>query len=114
MEIFMTECNHCEVEVGNAIKHLGQWMAPEGVTKGLVNMMNSVFVEPEPYGVVLVIAPWNYPFSLVVLPLIGAIAAGWVFFFAHVNCVHACVYTVFAYCGVCVCVCVCVLCFRPQ
>ncbi|KAL5479996.1 hypothetical protein EMCRGX_G023609 [Ephydatia muelleri] len=76
MEIFMTECNHCEVEVSDAIKQLGHWMAPESVSKGLVNMMNSVFVEPEPYGVVLVIAPWNYPFSLVVLPLIGAIAAG--------------------------------------
>ena len=76
MEIFMTECNHCEVEVSDAIKQLGRWMAPESVSKGLVNMMNGVFVEPEPYGVVLVIAPWNYPFSLVVLPLIGAIAAG--------------------------------------
>lgn len=39
-------------------------------------MLDEVFVQPEPLGVVLIIGAWNYPFVLTMQPLIGAIAAG--------------------------------------
>lgn len=38
--------------------------------------MDSAFIQKDPLGVVLVIAPWNYPFQLAMLPVVGAIAAG--------------------------------------
>ena len=51
-------------------------MAPEYVEADLLNKLNSLYIHPEPFGVVLNIAPWNYPFQLCILPIIGAIAAG--------------------------------------
>ncbi len=58
------------------LDHLDEWTAPQPYPKDLLNKFNSVYTQPEPYGVVLIIAPWNYPFQLVMLPLLGAIAAG--------------------------------------
>lgn len=46
------------------------------VQKTFIYLLDSLFVVREPYGVVLIIAPWNYPLALVLLPLIPAIAAG--------------------------------------
>ena len=70
------------------------------VDKDLINKMDNAYIRYEPYGVALVIGAWNYPVQLVLLPLIGAIAAGMV-----CVCVCACVY-VYISC-MCVCVCVC-------
>lgn len=42
----------------------------------MVNMFDKVVIRKDPYGVILVIGPWNYPFQLSMIPLIGAIAAG--------------------------------------
>ena len=51
-------------------------MRPERVSTNLVNLPSSSRVMKEPLGVVLIIGPWNYPFYLLINPLIGAIAAG--------------------------------------
>ncbi|NWI26836.1 AL3A2 dehydrogenase, partial [Sula dactylatra] len=59
-----------------AIDKLPSWAAPRPVKRDLMTMRDEVYVFPEPLGVVLIIGAWNYPFLLVMQPLIGAIAAG--------------------------------------
>ncbi len=63
-------------EVKYAIKHLKSWVKPQRVAAGLEQFPASAKIYPEPLGVVLIIGPWNYPFQLNILPLVGAIAAG--------------------------------------
>ena len=63
-------------ELNTAIKKMGKWCKPTYVLPSLANFPSTDFVCKEPYGQVLIIAPWNYPFQLVISPLIGAIAAG--------------------------------------
>lgn len=46
------------------------------VKKGLLNMMDTAYIQREPYGVALVMGAWNYPIQITVLPVLGAIAAG--------------------------------------
>ncbi|XP_046745808.1 aldehyde dehydrogenase, dimeric NADP-preferring isoform X2 [Diprion similis] len=58
------------------LDNLAEWSAPEEPPKGIVNILDSVKIYKDPYGVVLVIGPWNYPFQLSVVPMIAAIAAG--------------------------------------
>ena len=60
-------------EVMSALKG---WMKPEKVSTPLVTQPGSARRYKDPLGVVLIIAPWNYPFNLVITHLIGAIAAG--------------------------------------
>ena len=57
-------------------KNLDSWMTPQKVTTPVPMLPGKSFVYPDPHGVVLIIAPWNYPFQLCLSPLIGAIAAG--------------------------------------
>ncbi len=75
-ESHMTELSVVISELDLAIKNLHKWMKPKRKKMSLSQMPGSVRVHSEPYGVVLIISPWNYPFQLAVLPLIGAIAAG--------------------------------------
>ncbi|XP_029997441.1 aldehyde dehydrogenase family 3 member B1 [Sphaeramia orbicularis] len=63
-------------ELHYAISNLRSWMQPEYVSKSLATRFDDCFVQREPLGVVLIIAPWNYPLQLLLLPLVGAIAAG--------------------------------------
>lgn len=72
----MTELNLILSDISLAISNVEKWMSPEYVTKDLVNRFNTVFIQPEPYGVVLIISPWNYPLMLTLQPLVGVIAAG--------------------------------------
>ncbi|MEZ0542157.1 aldehyde dehydrogenase family protein [Fibrella arboris] len=58
------------------IRHLKQWMKPQRVPTPLSLVGTSGYLQYEPKGVVLIIAPWNYPFDLMVGPLIAALAAG--------------------------------------
>ena len=63
-------------ELNATIKNLHLWMQPENVETNLLNLPSSSKVLKEPLGVVLIIGPWNYPFQLLINPLVGAIAAG--------------------------------------
>lgn len=58
------------------IRHLKQWMKPQRVPTPLSMVGTSGYLNYEPKGVVLIISPWNYPFDLMVGPLIAALAAG--------------------------------------
>jgi len=63
-------------EINYALKHLRSWVKPKTVGVGLEQLPASAKIYPEPLGVVLIISPWNYPFQLLISPLVGAIAAG--------------------------------------
>lgn len=63
-------------ELALTVEKLPSWAAPRPVKKNLLTLRDEAYVNPEPLGVVLVIGAWNYPFVLVMQPLIGAIAAG--------------------------------------
>ncbi|MBL7732282.1 MAG: aldehyde dehydrogenase [Chitinophagaceae bacterium] len=75
-ETWVTETGMVISELNAAIKHLKEWMEPERASTNLLNMPSGSRVMREPLGVVLIIGPWNYPFQLLINPLIGAIAAG--------------------------------------
>lgn len=63
-------------EIKSAKKHLAGWSKEKKCPTPLFMAGSKSFVHPDPYGVVLIIAPWNYPVQLTLSPLIGAIAAG--------------------------------------
>ncbi|MGL5082900.1 MAG: aldehyde dehydrogenase [Microcoleaceae cyanobacterium] len=63
-------------EINYAIKHLKSWVKPKKVRTSIDQFPSSAQIYPEPLGVVLIIGPWNYPFQLMISPLVGAIAAG--------------------------------------
>ena len=75
-EAFTSEIGVTLSELRFVRKRLASWMRPERVRTSLVAMPGRSYVYREPLGVTLIIGPWNYPLQLVVLPLIGAIAAG--------------------------------------
>jgi aldehyde dehydrogenase (NAD+) len=63
-------------EIELASKNLKRWTQPQKVKTPIAQFPASAYIQPEPLGVTLIIAPWNYPFQLLMLPLVGAIAAG--------------------------------------
>ena len=75
-ESFATEVGFIEQELRLVLKHLDKWARPRKVKETLVNFPARSYIYPEPYGVALIIGPWNYPLQLVLNPLIGALAAG--------------------------------------
>ncbi len=75
-ETFGTEIGLIIGEINYALKNLDDWVAPEKVPSSLVNFPSENYMLKEPYGSVLIIAPWNYPVQLSLLPLVGALAAG--------------------------------------
>jgi aldehyde dehydrogenase (NAD+) len=72
----MAELGWAKAEARYARKHLRNWMRPTRVRTPLMALPGRSHIEPEPKGVVLVIAPWNYPLSMIMCPLVGAVAAG--------------------------------------
>jgi len=64
------------MELDHAIKHLSRWMKPRKVGTPMLLAGTRSEVRYEPKGVVLIIAPWNYPFQLTLSPLVAAVAAG--------------------------------------
>ena len=76
VEGFITDIAFVTSEVKSMIKNLKKWNKPERVGTPLVAMPGKSRLIPEPVGVVLVIAPWNYPIHLLLVPVAGAIAAG--------------------------------------
>ncbi|WP_066714349.1 aldehyde dehydrogenase [Clostridium sp. Marseille-P299] len=75
-EGYMTEIGMVLDELNYCIKHAEAWAKPKNVLTPLAQFPSRSFVVSEPYGVVLIMAPWNYPFQLCIEPLIGAIVAG--------------------------------------
>jgi aldehyde dehydrogenase (NAD+) len=63
-------------EINLALKNLKTWAKPQRVKSPIDQFPASAWIQPEPLGVVLIIGPWNYPFQLMMSPLVGAIAAG--------------------------------------
>ena len=75
-ETWVTETGMVIAEINAALKGLQEWMEPEKVATNLLNLPSASSIHREPLGVVLIIGPWNYPFQLLINPLVGAIAAG--------------------------------------
>ena len=76
MESYMTEVGMVLDEIGFHIKHLRRWASHKTVRTPMAQFHSKSFVIPEPYGVALIISPWNYPVQLSLEPLVGAISAG--------------------------------------
>lgn len=75
-EASMTELGLIFAELHETKKKLKRWMTPRRTGISLAQFPGKAMIYPEPYGVVLIMSPWNYPLMLTLSPLIGAIAAG--------------------------------------
>ena len=75
-ESYMTEVGMVLDELRYAIRHTKGWAKPKTVPTPLAQFHAKSFTVPEPFGVALIMSPWNYPFQLCIEPLVGAIAAG--------------------------------------
>ena len=75
-EVDLTEIMPITSEIKHAIRHVSKWMRPHRVKTPLSLFGSRSHIHYEPKGVVLVIAPWNFPVNLTFGPLISAVAAG--------------------------------------
>jgi aldehyde dehydrogenase (NAD+) len=75
-EVELTEIQPVLSELKHTISHLRKWMKPQRVGTPITLFGTSSRVRLEPKGVVLILSPWNYPFNLLMSPLIAAISAG--------------------------------------
>ena len=75
-ETYATEIGFLLNEIELFIKKLKRWSKPQTIRPALINFPSKDFIIFEPYGKVLVISPWNYPFQLALLPAMSAFAAG--------------------------------------
>lgn len=75
-EAYMTEIGFTLEEISTLIKGLKKWAKPKKVRTPFTQFPAKSFIYSEPYGVCLIMSPWNYPFQLSIAPLAGAIAAG--------------------------------------
>jgi aldehyde dehydrogenase (NAD+) len=75
-DAYATEIGLVLTEIRHAIRHLRSWMKPQRCRTPLFVWPACGFIHPEPYGVALIIGPWNYPVQLLLSPLLGAVAAG--------------------------------------
>lgn len=76
METYMTEIGMVQAGLSDALSHLRRWSRPKRVMAPLAQFPSRCRVVPEPYGVSLIISPWNYPVLLCLDPLVAALAAG--------------------------------------
>ncbi|MGM7666920.1 aldehyde dehydrogenase family protein [Microbacterium sp. A93] len=75
-EAMLTEVQPTRAEVDHALLYLTDWMEPQSAKVPLSFRPAAAKIEARPLGAVLVIAPWNYPFMLLMAPLVAAMAAG--------------------------------------
>jgi aldehyde dehydrogenase (NAD+) len=75
-EAYLTEISIVKLEVKNHLKHLKSWARPKRVVTPLQLMPSSCKIICEPLGIALIVAPWNYPFQLLMNSLVGAISSG--------------------------------------
>ncbi|GAA1140158.1 aldehyde dehydrogenase family protein [Nesterenkonia lutea] len=76
VETHLTEVLAVKSEVKNALKNLSRWTRDRRTPVPFIVGTARAHVQPQPLGTVLIIGPWNYPFHLLLMPLIGALAAG--------------------------------------
>jgi aldehyde dehydrogenase (NAD+) len=75
-ESYLTEINFVVSELKLTINNIQKWAKPQWVLPSFLNFPSTDYIYKEPYGKVLVISPWNYPFQLAICPAIAAISAG--------------------------------------
>jgi len=75
-ETYISEYALTLSELNLAIKNLKKWNKPNRVKASILSFPSSDYIYQEPYGTVLIISPWNYPFILAMAPIIMAIATG--------------------------------------
>ncbi len=75
-ETYLTEIGILISEIDLFLKNIEKWAKPKKVKSSLLSFPSSDYIYSEPYGKVLVISPWNYPFQLAILPVMSAVAAG--------------------------------------
>jgi aldehyde dehydrogenase (NAD+) len=75
-EVIGTESRFVLKELNHAIRKLRSWARSERVRTPIIHFLSHSYIVPQPYGQVLVLSPWNFPFQLAFLPLLGALAAG--------------------------------------
>ncbi|MBS1535009.1 MAG: aldehyde dehydrogenase [Bacteroidetes bacterium] len=75
-ETILTEISVVQSEIRTAVKSINSWTKKQLVWPSLLNFPSTDYLLREPYGKVLIISPWNYPFQLALVPLVSAIAAG--------------------------------------
>jgi len=75
-EVISSEIQFVMKEINLAIRKLRQWARPQKVRTPLVHFIAKSYVWPQPYGQILILSPWNFPFQLAMVPAIGALAAG--------------------------------------
>lgn len=75
-EAYETEVGIVLEELKYTLKHLTKWARPKRKRTPVTHFPSSSYLYREPYGSVLIMSPWNYPFQLAMTPLIGSIAAG--------------------------------------
>ncbi len=75
-EAYASEVGLVRAEIKYVLAHLRSWARPRRMPVHITQLPSTVWSYPEPYGVTLIIAPWNYPLLLLIAPLVGALAAG--------------------------------------
>ena len=75
-DVISTEIGYALTELNHLIRRLKKLMKPQKVKTSIINRPSKGYLVPEPYGVALVVAPWNYPLNLSFVPLAAAMAAG--------------------------------------
>jgi aldehyde dehydrogenase (NAD+) len=75
-EAYATEVGFIYNELNDAIKNIRKWSKVKRVRTPVTQFKSTSYIVSEPYGNVLIMSPWNYPFQLTIAPLIGAIAGG--------------------------------------
>ncbi len=75
-EAVLTETSYVISELKDTIKNIYKWAKPRQIFPSILNFPSTDYIYREPYGKVLIIAPWNYPYQLALCPLVSAVAAG--------------------------------------
>ena len=75
-DVISTEVSMVFSEIDYFIKNLKKLSKPKKVHTNIINLVGKSYILKEPYGVSLIISPWNYPFQLSLIPLVGSIASG--------------------------------------
>ncbi len=75
-EAMATESRFVIKEINYLLRHIEDWAGRRSVSTPIVHFIAKSYIQPQPYGQVLILSPWNFPFQLAFMPLAGAIAAG--------------------------------------